>query len=318
MTVASDVQAYGGKYVFTTATDAGTATWTFTVPASGSYYVWSRVLAPDGEHDSFYAKANAGSEDIYDDAEGTWSPSWQWTVLNGRDGTGIPLTLNPRILTLSAGTNSFTVRGREMNSKLDRILITNAPAFVPTAGNSSTFADVAPSNPFYDFIETIARNGITGGCGGGDYCPSAGVTRAQMAVFLLKSKYGSGYAPPPATGNVFSDVPANAFAADWIEQLAAEGITAGCGGGRFCPDMIVTRAQMAVFLLRAEHGSDHVPPPPTGIFDDLSLTDPFTPWIEELAAEGITAGCGGGNYCPNSPNTREQMAAFLVRTFQLS
>ena len=117
---------------------------------------------------------------------------------------------------------------------------------------------------------------------------------------ILKSKHGSAYVPPPATGTVFSDVSAGAFAAAWIEQLAEEGITTGCGGGRYCPTMAVTRAQMAVFLLRAEHGISYVPPPPTGIFADLSLSDPFTPWIEQLSLEGVTAGCGNGNYCPNS------------------
>jgi carboxyl-terminal processing protease len=50
---------------------------------------------------------------------------------------------------------------------------------------------------------------------------------------------------------VFSDVPASAFAAAWIERLAAEGLTAGCGGGAYCPDASVTRAQMAVFLVQA-------------------------------------------------------------------
>jgi hypothetical protein len=138
-----------------------------------------------------------------------------------------------------------------------------------------------------------------------------------MAVFLLKGKHGSTYAPPPATGGVFVDVPKTAFAAGWIEELAAEGITAGCGGGRFCPDAVVTRAQMAVFLLRAKHGGNYLPPPPTGIFDDLLLTDPFTPWIEQLSVEGITAGCGDGDFCPNSPSARGQMAVFLVRTFGL-
>lgn len=59
------------------------------------------------------------------------------------------------------------------------------------------------------------------------YCPLDPVNRQQMAVFLLKTKYGANYQPPPATGTVFSDVPAsNPFAA-WIEQLAREQITAG-------------------------------------------------------------------------------------------
>ena len=47
---------------------------------------------------------------------------------------------------------------------------------------------------------------------------------------------GEHYAPPPATGTVFADVPATAFAADWIEDLASRGVTGGCGGGNYCPD----------------------------------------------------------------------------------
>jgi hypothetical protein len=137
-----------------------------------------------------------------------------------------------------------------------------------------------------------------------------------MAVFLLKRKHGSAYTPPAATGNVFSDVPRTAFAAAWIERLKAEGITSGCGGGHYCPNAIVTRAQMAVSLLRAEHSASYVPPAPTGIFGDLLLTDPYTAWIEQLSNEGVTAGCGNGNYC-NNANTRGQMAAFLVHTFDL-
>jgi hypothetical protein len=46
------------------------------------------------------------------------------------------------------------------------------------------------------------------------------------------------------------DVPESYWAASWIEQLANEGITGGCGNGNYCPDTSVTRAQMAVFLVR--------------------------------------------------------------------
>ena len=93
------------------------------------------------------------------------------------------------------------------------------------------FYDVPQSDPYHSAIHTVAANGITAGCGGGDFCPDAAISRAQMAVFLLKAKHGAAYAPPPATGAVFSDVPADGFAASWIEQLFAEGISAGCGGG---------------------------------------------------------------------------------------
>ena len=123
---------------------------------------------------------------------------------------------------------------------------------------------------------------------------------------------------PPACAGVFADVACpGAFAVDWIEQLAAEGITGGCGNGNYCPDAVVNRAQMSAFLLKSEHGSSYVPPPCTGVFDDVPCGAPFADWIEQLFNEGITGGCGNGNYCPSSPNTRGQMAVFLSKTFAL-
>jgi hypothetical protein len=71
-----------------------------------------------------------------------------------------------------------------------------------------------------------------------------------MAVFVVRAMYGSAYVPPAATG-VFSDVAPTDFAAAFIEKLAADGITSGCGGGKFCPNKAVTRAEMAVFLVSA-------------------------------------------------------------------
>ena len=180
-------------------------------------------------------------------------------------------------------------------------------------GNS--FPDVPTTHPFYAFIENLFHSGATGGCGLGNYCPAGTVTRAQMAVFLLKGKFGSSHVPPPATGTVFADVPIGSFAADWIEELAALGITGGCGGGNYCPNNPVTRAQMAVFLLKSEHGAAYAPPNCTGIFDDVPCPSQFANWVEQLAAEGITAGCGGNNFCPDDPNIRGQMAVFLVKIF---
>jgi hypothetical protein len=317
MSIGQDSGAFGGQYISTSQGNTGNASWTVTVPHAGNYRVWCRVKSLSVDQDTFFAKSNGGAEDVYDDSGITWSPSWNWTVLNGRGPSGVPLSILPRTVTLNAGTNTLHFRGRDVSNKLDRIVITDDPNYVPTDGNVVTFADTPPSNPFFDFVETIARNQISNGCGGGNYCPSAGVTRAQMAVFLLKSKYGSSYTPPPASGTMFSDVHANAFAAAWIEKLATDGITGGCGGGKYCPNAVVTRAQMAVFLMRAKHDPGYAPPPPVGIFADLSLTDPFTPWVEELYNENVTAGCGNGDYCPNAVNTRAQMAAFLVRTFGL-
>jgi len=178
------------------------------------------------------------------------------------------------------------------------------------------FNDVPSSYWAWPHIEAIANVGVTTGCGPSIYCPGNPVSRAEMAAFLLRSIYGGGYSPPTATGTRFSDVPASYWAAAWIEQLATEGITLGCGGGRYCPESTVTRAEMAVFLLRSKHGSTYQPPAATGtMFRDVARNYWAASWIEQLASEGITGGCGNGNYCPDNSVTRAEMAVFLARTF---
>jgi predicted outer membrane repeat protein len=185
-----------------------------------------------------------------------------------------------------------------------------------------TFTDVPFNHSAWQYIEAIYNAGITGGCTTTplNYCPNNTVTRAQMAIFLLRGIHGSSYTPPAVGDDTgFNDVPTTHSAAAWIKQLAAEGITGGCGGGNYCPSQAVTRAQMAIFLLRAKYGDDYVPPAvgDSSGFNDVPAASSTAPWIKQLAAEGITGGCGGGNYCPNNPVTRAQMAIFLQRAFNL-
>jgi hypothetical protein len=177
--------------------------------------------------------------------------------------------------------------------------------------------DVLPGSLYYPFVKKLIRNGVTAGCTTVDFCPRDLVTRAQMAVFLLRSKEGATYQPPPATGTLFADVPIDGFAAAWIEELSRRNITAGCDVTLYCPDQFNTRAQMAVFLLVTLEGTGYQPPDPDGIFLDVPVSSPYARWIEEIFARGITSGCGQGIYCPNDAVLREQMAVFLSVTFSL-
>jgi len=179
------------------------------------------------------------------------------------------------------------------------------------------FADVPAGYWAFPYIERLAISGITSGCGNANFCPSTAVNRAQMAVFLVRGMYGSNFVPPPAIGTVFNDAPVGSFGASYIERLYADRITAGCGNNNYCPGASVTRAQMAVFLLRAKYGSSFSPTAATGVFSDVPPGSFAANFIEQLAREGITGGCGSGTYCPDAIVTRDQMAVFLVRTFGL-
>jgi hypothetical protein len=59
------------------------------------------------------------------------------------------------------------------------------------------------------------------------------------------------------------------------------------------------------------------PAPDTATFNDVPTSHPFFQFIEALYASGITAGCGNGNFCPDGPLTRGQMAVFLAKALGL-
>jgi hypothetical protein len=181
-----------------------------------------------------------------------------------------------------------------------------------------SFADVPTASIFASVIERIYHSGVTSGCGLAplEYCPGADVTRAQMAVFLERGMRGAAYQPPPAAG-LFADVPASSPFAPWIEQLFHDGVTGGCGGGNYCPSAPVTRAQMAVFLTKARHPAGCVYAPSGTVFADVPADYWAAGFIEQLARDGVTGGCGGGMYCPGASVRRDQMASFLVRGFRL-
>jgi hypothetical protein len=180
-----------------------------------------------------------------------------------------------------------------------------------------TFGDVPATSAFYRFVETIVHEDVTAGCGANAYCPLQATSRAQMAVFLLLSKEPSGYAPPPCGATpMFPDVPVSSPFCPWVEELARRGVTTGCGGG-YCPEASVTREQMAVFVLRTLDPAINPPACTTPGFSDVPATSPFCRWIEELVRRNVVSGCGGGNYCPTSAVTREQMSVFLTVAFGL-
>jgi len=189
-----------------------------------------------------------------------------------------------------------------------------------------TFADVPIDHPLWEYIEAFYNAGITTGCAADplNFCPQNSVTRAAMAIFMLRAKYGSTYTPPPAT-HTFADLPVTGkeWQEAWVDQFYLEGITAGCGFDPliYCPERSVTRAAMAVFLLRAVNGTSYSPPAASHFFSDMPVTGKewMEPWVDEFYRQGYTTGCGVSPliYCPETPVNRQAMAAFIVRAFDL-
>ena len=119
------------------------------------------------------------------------------------------------------------------------------PGFVPPA--TPTFTDMPKTSIFYQSVEWLAASGITGGCGGTSFCPTAPVSRQSMAAFLYRAAGEPVFIP---AGQTFDDVPPTSIFYKQVEWLANTGITGGCnaGGTLFCPGTSVSRQQMAAFL----------------------------------------------------------------------
>ena len=184
------------------------------------------------------------------------------------------------------------------------------------AALAAPFNDVPASSWAYDYIHAIRDAGITGGCGNGNYCPQGLVTREQMAAFLVRAVAGEPAANYCGGSSPFSDVAPDSWSCGYIKRLSELNITGGCGGGNYCPQGLVTREQMAAFIVRAvagEPAADYcggVAP-----FQDVAPSNFFCRYIKRLVELSVTQGCGNGNYCPGNEVNREQMAAFLARAF---
>lgn len=165
-------------------------------------------------------------------------------------------------------------------------------------------------------IIAIADAGITLGCNpplNDHYCPVRGVTRAEMAAFLLRA-IGEAV---DHSATVFSDVPADAWYAPYVAKLYELGITTGYADGTYRPGGTVTRAEMAVFLTRA-FASLEPASSPTGIFSDVPGDVWYAAAVEGLWDAQVTMGCSGDplSYCPDDEVRRDQMAAFLNRAMR--
>lgn len=174
---------------------------------------------------------------------GHWANSYIETIYrNGLTGgcNPDPLSFCPDLFVNRAEIAVFILHGM------------NPSSYVPPAVGASTgFTDVPITHWAAAWIKEFAAQNMTAGCGVNRYCPSTTVSRAEIAIFLLKAKNGAGYTPPAVGSSTgFTDVPVNHWAAAWIKQLAADGITAGCTTTQFCPDLFVTRAEAAVFLVK--------------------------------------------------------------------
>jgi PKD repeat protein len=189
------------------------------------------------------------------------------------------------------------------------------------------FHDISDNHWARNAIMACTRAGIVSGYPDGNYHPESLVTRAQMAGFVSRALVGGDANVPegPAEAS-FSDVPTDFWAYDYVEYARRRNIILGYADALYHPETLVSRASMAVFIARSivdptgDQGLASYAPPGTPTFGDVSSTDAWS-WsyrhVEYVAGEGIVSGYPDGLYHPEYTCSRDQMAVFFARAFQL-
>jgi len=224
------------------------------------------------------------------------------------------------------GTSSYTVNTNSATTpRVGTISIIGEQRrvvhFTQAGGTAAVSEDVPDTHPFYKEIAFLMKNnGLADFCEAGRFCPEGTTTRGTMAQFIVRSLNGGDSFTYP-TSPYFTDVPASHPLFKYIQVMRQLDITAGCTATSYCPDLPVTRGQMAVFVVRALQSKNRVPQSAinefahtTGqLFTDVPSSHMFYPYIQRMKDLGITAGCSATAYCPDDPNTRGQISVFLAR-----
>lgn len=257
--------------------------------------------------DSFSALAGTGTVNVTMPSGCNWSVdtfnSPFITITGGANGSG-------------NGTVSYSVTANPGVSRRLGVIAIAGKSFSVFQGIQ--FNDVPVGAPFYNEIGKLSARNITSGCSTGNYCPNDPVTREQMSAFIMRSLGQFSIPIPPSQR--FNDVPPSSPFYAFVDQMAVRQITLGCSSNPplYCPTDIVTREQMAAFLIKAK-GEFNPPTPANQRFNDVPPTSPFYKFVDRMAVLGITSGCSANPplYCPSATVTRGQMAVFLTKAFNL-
>ena len=202
------------------------------------------------------------------------------------------------------GGNGFDIKNSDNNVLSNNVADDNLKGFIVWVGavGNDLSGNSASRNDQWGFVDDTTDSG------------TAGTANTYQGNVCLRN--GLGGSDPTGLCNesgTFTDDDGNTFEFD-IEWMAGEGITKGCDTALklFCPNDLVTRGQMAAFLVRALGYTDNGG-------GDLFIDDDGTTFendIDKLGTAGVTKGCNppvNDRFCPNDFVTRGQMAAFLHR-----
>lgn len=174
------------------------------------------------------------------------------------------------------------------------------------------FTDISEKDWFYGDVMFVYENGLMLGTSKTLFSPHGTAMRGMMATILWRME-GS---PVPKGKNSFTDVEAGKWYADAITWTTENGIFAGYGKDKFCPDDPITREQLAAIFYRyADYkGYDLTVKGDLDKFKDADkITDYAKTAMQWAVGSGLVKGKSGNLLDPQGTATRAEIAAMLHR-----
>ena len=186
----------------------------------------------------------------------------------------------------------------------------------PVQPRAQAFSDV-PSGIWYAAaVEDLVDRGIMKGKDPDTFAPQGDVTRAEFVTMLARTALGEGELNEYNYKGPFSDVWAQGWANKYINWVSEAGITSGAGGGRFNPDRLVTRQDMAVLIVNYANAMGLELPavrPPRSFKDGGSISSYAKSAVDKCSRAGVINGDDNGNFRPGGYATRAEAASMYSR-----
>ena len=260
-----------------------------------------RVTVEPSENGTVKSSHNTASAGTTVSLTATPQDGYRLTGLTVTDGAGNNVTLSDK----GDGKYTFVMPSRAVTVKA---------SFAPITAGDLPFIDVPAGAWYEDGVRYVYQNGLMAGTSATTFGPDVTTTRGMIATILWRLE-GS---PQVDYAMAFDDVAANSWYAEAIRWAASEGIVSGYGDGKFGPDDIITREQMAAMLYRyAQYkGYDVSVGEDTNIlsytdFEDLS--EYAIPAMQWAVGAGIISGTSESTLGPRGNASRVQVAVILTR-----
>ncbi|MCL1976243.1 MAG: S-layer homology domain-containing protein, partial [Firmicutes bacterium] len=213
----------------------------------------------------------------------------------------------------NGGSNNTTGSDGTKNSDVATTNDAIVDSSVPLSGlNINPFTDINESDWFYEDVLWGHEHDLFKGTSKTEFSPHLPMTRAMM-VTVLGRLYGL---TDITSDSPFTDMDGSSYYAPYVNWAHQTGIATGIGGGKFAPELPITRQDLAAILYRYEQ---HINKVPSGVIADKEFSD----WssvsdyakiaVNSLTAQGIINGKSYNLFDPQGKATRAEVAAMLHR-----